>query len=50
MPVSQFTAAWITIGVVFAVRLLAIRFRIESRPLPAFKAYWNRVDNGSNDR
>jgi len=49
-PVSQFTAAWITIGVVFAVRLLAIRFRIESRPLPAFKAYWNRVDNGSNDR
>jgi uncharacterized membrane protein YeiH len=50
LPVTQFAAAWITIALVFIIRLLAIGFRIESHPLPGFKAYWGRVDNGRDAR
>lgn len=39
-PMSQFGAAWITILAVFAVRMLALRYRIESRPLPGFERHW----------
>lgn len=39
-PMGQFGAAWITILAVFAVRMLAIRYNIESRPLPGYEQYW----------
>lgn len=39
-PISQFGAAWITILAVFTVRMLALRYRIESRPLPGFEHHW----------
>lgn len=37
---GQFGAAWITIAAVFLVRMLAIRYQIESRPLPGFERHW----------
>lgn len=37
---GQFVAAWATIGVVFAARLIAIRFHVETKPLTAFQEYW----------
>jgi uncharacterized membrane protein YeiH len=39
---GQFVSAWATIGVVFAVRLIAIRFHVETRPLTAFQEYWKK--------
>lgn len=39
-PMSQFGAAWITIFAVFTVRMLALRYGIESRPLPGFERHW----------
>lgn len=41
---GQFISAWVTIGVVFAIRLLAVRYHIQSTPLPAFKEYWSATD------
>jgi len=37
---GQFISAWATIGVVLAVRLVAIRFHVETKPLTAFQEYW----------
>ncbi|MBV8364426.1 MAG: TRIC cation channel family protein, partial [Candidatus Eremiobacteraeota bacterium] len=37
---GQFISAWATIGVVFAVRLIAVRFHVETKPLIAFQEYW----------
>jgi uncharacterized membrane protein YeiH len=39
---GQFISAWATIGVVFTVRLIAIRFHIETKPLAAFQEYWKK--------
>jgi uncharacterized membrane protein YeiH len=39
---GQFICAWATIGVVFAVRLVAIRFHVETKPLTAFQEYWKQ--------
>ncbi len=39
---GQFVSAWATIAVVFAVRLIAIRFHVETRPLTAFQEYWRK--------
>jgi uncharacterized membrane protein YeiH len=36
LPFSQFTAAWITIVTVFAIRLVSIRYDIQSPPMPGF--------------
>jgi uncharacterized membrane protein YeiH len=47
---SEFAAAWITIATVFAIRLLAIRYRIESRPLRHFRAHWERPTDGTDER
>jgi uncharacterized membrane protein YeiH len=41
---DQLPAAWITIGVIAALRLLAIRYGIRSRPLPGFREYWEQED------
>jgi uncharacterized membrane protein YeiH len=49
LPFTQFSGAWITIGTVFAIRLLAIRFGIETRPLPSFKAHWDRSKDDRDD-
>ena len=40
---SAVTAAWFTILTVFASRLLAIRFKIQSHPLSDFRSYWDRT-------
>jgi uncharacterized membrane protein YeiH len=42
--ISQYSAAWTTIVVVFVIRLLAIRYQISSRPLKAFQDYWDQPD------
>jgi|SRR5271166_929501 len=34
---GQFISAWVTIGLVFAIRLIAIRFNIRTKALPAFQ-------------
>lgn len=39
---GQFVSAWATIGVVFAARLIAIRFHFETKPLTAFQEYWKK--------
>jgi uncharacterized membrane protein YeiH len=39
---GQFVSAWATIAVVFVVRLVAIRFHVETRPLTAFAEYWKK--------
>jgi len=36
-PVGQFIAAWLTIALVFAIRLIAIRFHIQTKALAAFQ-------------
>jgi uncharacterized membrane protein YeiH len=36
LPVSQFAAAWITILTVFIIRLLSVRYHIQSPPMPGF--------------
>jgi uncharacterized membrane protein YeiH len=46
LKLSQFDAAWITIGAVFVARLLAIRYRIESKPLREFKSHWDPSAHG----
>ena len=38
LPFSQFAAAWITILTVFAIRLVSIRYNIQSPPMPGFGA------------
>ncbi len=38
---GQFISAWVTIALVFAIRLVAIRFDIETKALPAFREYWS---------
>jgi uncharacterized membrane protein YeiH len=35
-PAGQFVSAWVTIGTVFAIRLIAIRYHLKSRALPGF--------------
>ena len=45
LSVTQLTAALVTIGVVFFVRLGAIRFQIESRPLKDFESYWSSASS-----
>ena len=40
---GQFVSAWVAIAIVFAIRLLAVRFHIRSTPLPAFKEYWSQT-------
>lgn len=42
--VDQGRAAWATIAAIFLVRVLAIRFEIRSKPLPAFREYWERAN------
>lgn len=37
---EQNLAAWITIGVVFTIRMIAMRYQIRSRPLRGFEGYW----------
>jgi uncharacterized membrane protein YeiH len=49
LAVSQLAAAWITIGVVFGGRLVALRFNIESTPLAGFRPHWDRP-KGEDDR
>lgn len=49
LGLPQFWAAWITIAAVFGLRLLAIRYRIESRPLGDFRAYWGGAANGKDE-
>jgi uncharacterized membrane protein YeiH len=49
LGLAQFWAAWITIAGVFGLRVLAIRFRIESRPLRDFRAYWGGAANGKDE-
>ena len=49
LGLSQFWAAWITIAAVFGLRVMAIRYRIESRPLRDFRAYWGGVANGKDE-
>jgi uncharacterized membrane protein YeiH len=39
---EQYHAAWITIVVVFAIRMIAIRYQIRSRPLRGFEKYWDK--------
>ena len=47
--ISIIVAAWITIATVFVIRLLAIRYKIESPALPNFRSHWEgRV--GHDDR
>ena len=41
-PLGQFISAWVTIALVFIIRLVAIRFHIETKPLPAFEEYWGK--------
>ncbi len=41
---GQFISAWVTIAVVFAIRLLAVRFQIRSTPLRGFEEYWSGPD------
>ncbi len=41
---GQFISAWVTIAVIFAIRLLAVRFQIRSTPLRGFEEYWSRPD------
>jgi len=36
-PVGQFIAAWVTIALVFAIRLIAIRYHIQTKALAAFQ-------------
>lgn len=48
--VEQGAAAWGTIALIFLVRLLAIRFRIRSRPLPGFREYWDHGAPAAGDR
>jgi uncharacterized membrane protein YeiH len=47
--VEQGVAAWFTIALIFLVRLLAIRFRIRSRPLPGFREYWQHEGSAAGD-
>lgn len=42
---GQFISAWVTIAVVFAVRLIAIRFHVETKPLAAFQEYWKKDES-----
>lgn len=35
-------AAWLTIGTIFVLRLAAIRYGLRSKPLPAFRDYWEQ--------
>jgi uncharacterized membrane protein YeiH len=46
---EQGVAAWVTIALIFLVRLLAIRFRIRSRPLPGFREYWQHEGSATGD-
>ena len=41
---EQYHAAWITIAVVFSIRMIAIRYQIRSRPLRGFEKYWDKPD------
>jgi uncharacterized membrane protein YeiH len=43
-PAGQFLSAWVTIALVFAIRLIAIRFHIETKALAAFRDSWSRSD------
>lgn len=40
MVMEAYPAAWITIAVVFVVRLMAIRYQIQVHPLKDFERYW----------
>lgn len=40
----QLLAAWITIGVIAVMRLLAIRYGIRSHPLQGFRPYWEQEE------
>jgi uncharacterized membrane protein YeiH len=44
LSIGQYPAAWFTIGVVFIVRIWAVRYGISSRPLRGFKAYWEKSE------
>lgn len=43
---EQVVAAWVTIVVVFAIRMAAIRFNIQSTPLKAFEQDWKETSEG----
>lgn len=42
--IGQYPAAWFTIGVVFTVRIWAVRYGISSGPLRGFKEYWEKPE------
>lgn len=44
LAVDQGIAAWVTISLIFFIRVLAIRFRIRSKPLPAFRDVWQGLN------
>ncbi len=39
-PAGQFISAWVTIALVFAIRLIAIRFHLQTKALPGFADYY----------
>jgi uncharacterized membrane protein YeiH len=43
-PQQQLYAAWATIALVFIIRMLAVRYEIQSKPLSGFEKYWNERD------
>lgn len=42
LGVDQYYAAWLTIAMVFAIRMIAVRYQIRSEPLRGFKEYWEK--------
>jgi uncharacterized membrane protein YeiH len=42
---EQSQAAWITIAVVFAIRMIAIRYQIRTKPLRGFEKYWQKTES-----
>jgi uncharacterized membrane protein YeiH len=44
---GELVSAWITIALVFAIRLLAIRFHIQTKALPAFQEAHNGADEAT---
>lgn len=42
LAADQHYAAWLTIAVVFTVRMIAVRYQISSKPLRGFEEYWEK--------
>jgi len=44
LSLDKFPAAWATIALVFLIRVAAIRYQIQSKPLRDFEEFWKQAD------